>query len=199
MFREDIVKSSGGVWEQGGNECSWVSNEIGLDGLGAGFSQAEGHIVVDWTILKSSFFLEPLMDYICHVSRMLWVTFGPKWANKLIQQVIMMKRKISLPLGSIYGHILPLLDSDRRDDCFVLAWCLFEWESHLEPASFTLCQLISLYWRSSSPSHLFSVCRFWPLPIVILMTATLFPTTPRKPYQSCWYSCSQFVTKEEMI
>lgn len=32
------------------------ANEIGVDGLGAGFSHTKGHIVVGWTILKSLFF-----------------------------------------------------------------------------------------------------------------------------------------------
>lgn len=54
-----------------------------------------------------------------------------------------MKGKILLPLGSIYGHVLPFLDSDRRDDCFVLAWCLLN--------EIVILSLLNLLSVSSSP------------------------------------------------
>lgn len=60
------------------NANGYQANETGVDGLGAGFSHTKGHIVVGWTILKSLFFPEPLMDNVCHVYEVIWVTLGPK-------------------------------------------------------------------------------------------------------------------------
>lgn len=60
------------------------ANEIGVGGGGDGFSQAEGHMVVAWTILKSLLVLDSLIDYVCHICGMVLVMLGPRWSNKLI-------------------------------------------------------------------------------------------------------------------
>lgn len=126
------------------------ANGTGVGGM-EGFSQAERYMVMTWSILKSLLFLNHLVHSVCPVYRMVLVMLS----------TILMKGKVQLPLDSIYACALPLLCSNRRDDCFISCmvsiWLRYSYLSWLCLIYF---QLISLYCKISSPSYPFSICRF---------------------------------------
>lgn len=62
------MKGGGGVWKQEEMDAHGCqANGIGVGGLGDGFSQEEGHMVVAWTYLKSLLFLNSPMNSVMFV------------------------------------------------------------------------------------------------------------------------------------